>query len=47
MRRDLHVVEKFCYLGEQELGKTQAPQLEAVIRLLLKIENLGMESKLL
>jgi hypothetical protein len=32
MRRDLHVMEQFCYLGEQELGRSQAPQLEAVSR---------------
>ncbi len=30
MRRDLHVVEQFCYLEGQELVKDQAPQLEAV-----------------
>jgi hypothetical protein len=30
MHRDLHVVELICYSGEQELGKAQAPQLEAV-----------------
>jgi hypothetical protein len=32
MRRDLHVVELFCYLGKQELEKSQAPQLKAVGR---------------
>ena len=25
MRRDLHVMEKICKSGEQELGKSQAP----------------------
>jgi hypothetical protein len=30
MRRDLHVMERICYIREQELGKAQAPQLEAV-----------------
>jgi hypothetical protein len=25
MRRDLHVMEQFCYLGGQELVKAQAP----------------------
>jgi hypothetical protein len=32
MRRDLHLVEQFCYLGDQEMLKSQAPQLEAVMR---------------
>jgi hypothetical protein len=32
MRRDLLMMDQICYLGEQELGKTQAPQLEAVSR---------------
>lgn len=32
MRRDLHALEQFCYLGMQEQGRAQAPQLEAVSR---------------
>jgi hypothetical protein len=36
MRRDLHAMEKFRYSGEQELGRAQAPQLEAVMRLINK-----------
>jgi hypothetical protein len=32
MRRDLHMMEKFCYLGEQDRRNAQAPQLEAVRR---------------
>jgi hypothetical protein len=31
MRRDLHAIEEYCYIGEQALGKFQAPQLEAVM----------------
>ena len=30
MRRDLLLMVRFCYLGVQELGRAQAPQLEAV-----------------
>jgi hypothetical protein len=30
VRRDLHMGEQSCYLGEQELGRSQAPQIEAV-----------------
>ena len=30
MRRDLHAMEIIYYLGWQELGRTQVPQLEAV-----------------
>jgi hypothetical protein len=37
MRRDLHVVEPICYLGRQELGRSQAPQLEAVRALKRKL----------
>jgi hypothetical protein len=33
MRRDLRVMEQICYLGKQEIGRTPAPQLEAVSRL--------------
>ena len=30
MRHDLQTIELICYGGEQELGRAQAPQLEAV-----------------
>jgi hypothetical protein len=33
MRRDLHVMGRFCYLGRQEMGRAQAPQLETVRRI--------------
>ena len=32
MYRDLHVMEPICYRGEQELDRSQVPQLEAVMR---------------
>jgi hypothetical protein len=35
MRRDLLLMEWSLYRGDQELGKTQAPQLEAVSRTIL------------
>ena len=34
MYRDLHVMEPICYRGEQELDRSQVPQLEAVGRLI-------------
>jgi hypothetical protein len=40
MRRDLHVVEQLCYRGEQELGKAQAPQLEAVMQMYYEFQAL-------
>lgn len=42
MRRDLHARDLICYLGEQELERTQAPQLEVVIRHMV-LENAYIE----
>lgn len=30
MRRDLQLMDRICFCGEQELERFQAPQLEAV-----------------
>ncbi len=39
MRRDLHMMERICYRGRQKLGNAQAPQLEAVMNILIVISD--------